>query len=84
MLVLSVLGVGRCCRAPDNPHQQIIKRLVAVEGDLFLENSEQGSWKEVPQVIRILLACGTSQQDWQMPAVRLLSKHSLLASFAAV
>eukprot|EP00879_Flechtneria_rotunda_P006819 GHRR01007163.1.p1 GENE.GHRR01007163.1~~GHRR01007163.1.p1 ORF type:complete len:169 (+),score=19.12 GHRR01007163.1:226-732(+) len=35
--------------APDNPHQQIIKRLLALEGDTILEDKQQGSWVEVPQ-----------------------------------
>ncbi|WIA11859.1 hypothetical protein OEZ85_011945 [Tetradesmus obliquus] len=35
--------------APDNPHQQIIKRLLAVEGDTIIEDAKTHSWTEVPQ-----------------------------------
>eukprot|EP00878_Enallax_costatus_P026389 GHUV01028321.1.p1 GENE.GHUV01028321.1~~GHUV01028321.1.p1 ORF type:complete len:168 (+),score=18.52 GHUV01028321.1:205-708(+) len=35
--------------APDNPHQQIIKRLLALEGDTIIENSKKRTWVEVPQ-----------------------------------
>lgn len=37
-------------RAPDNAHQQIIKRLLALEGDTVIEDPRSGSWVEVPQV----------------------------------
>lgn len=48
-----------CCRAPDNPHQQIIKRLLALEGDTIIEDPKHGSWVEVPQVRTI-----TSSAEW--------------------
>jgi hypothetical protein len=38
------------CRAPDNPHQQIIKRLLALEGDTIIEDAKTQTWTEVPQV----------------------------------
>jgi hypothetical protein len=39
------------CRAPDNPHQQIVKRLLAVEGDVLLEDPGiTNSAVDVPQV----------------------------------
>lgn len=38
------------CRAPDNPHQQIIKRLLAVEGDTIVEDTATGATAHIPQV----------------------------------
>lgn len=35
--------------APDNPHQQIIKRLLAVEGDTILEDPSTGTTVDITQ-----------------------------------
>lgn len=42
------------CRAPDNPHQQIIKRLLAVEGDTILEDEDTGATVDITQVTALL------------------------------
>ncbi|KAF8071075.1 IMMP2L [Scenedesmus sp. PABB004] len=35
--------------APDDPHQQIIKRLLALEGDTIVDDTRAGTWTEVPR-----------------------------------
>jgi len=42
------------CRAPDNPHQQIIKRLLAVEGDTITEDEDTGATVDITQVTAVL------------------------------
>lgn len=37
-------------RAPDNPHQQIIKRLLALEGDTFIEDTDTAATTTIGQV----------------------------------
>lgn len=43
----------RARRAPDNPHQQIIKRLLALEGDTIIDDTATGATQQVTQVSRV-------------------------------
>jgi hypothetical protein len=50
-------------RAPDNPHQQIIKRLLAVEGDTILEDMDSKQVVEIAQVGWASTASGVAGFD---------------------
>ncbi len=47
----------RACRAPDNPHQQIIKRMVAVEGDMVLMPDGSHDVQSIPKVAGTTALC---------------------------